>query len=265
MGCGRKIGPFDCCSVVCTDCLEAMKHLPDGCVDLIFTSPPYNLANSNGESTGCHGRSKLLKFKDAYSAWSDNLAPERYAEWQMSVLRECWRIRRDDGAIFYNHKPRIQGKRAILPIEYNPSLPLRQIIIWNRGGGVNFGDGHYLSNHEWIVVYADEKFSLLGRSESGASDVWTIPPETENYGHPVPFPVELPSTALLTTGKETILDPFAGSGTTLVAAKKLGRHFLGFEISSEYCEIARKRLDAIDAQPSLFAPKPEQLTLGGQE
>ena len=60
---------------------------------------------------------------------------------------------------------------------------------------------------------------------------------------------------------ETILDPFCGSGTTLVAAKKLGRHFLGFEISHDYCEIARRRLAEIDAQPSLFEAKAEQLTL----
>jgi DNA modification methylase len=59
----------------------------------------------------------------------------------------------------------------------------------------------------------------------------------------------------------TILDPFCGSGTTLVAAKKLGRHFLGFEISEQYCEIARRRLAKIDAQPSLFEAKAEQLTL----
>jgi DNA modification methylase len=60
---------------------------------------------------------------------------------------------------------------------------------------------------------------------------------------------------------DTILDPFCGSGTTLVAAKKLGRHFLGFEISPEYCDIARDRLARIDAQPNLFEPKPEQLSL----
>jgi tRNA G10 N-methylase Trm11 len=60
---------------------------------------------------------------------------------------------------------------------------------------------------------------------------------------------------------DTILDPFAGSGTTLVAAKKLGRHFLGFEISPEYCQIARDRLARIDAQPSLFTQPPQQMTI----
>ena len=59
----------------------------------------------------------------------------------------------------------------------------------------------------------------------------------------------------------TILDPFLGSGTTAVAAKKLGRHFLGFEISSEYCRIARERIALVEAQPSLFDKKPEQINL----
>jgi DNA modification methylase len=63
---------------------------------------------------------------------------------------------------------------------------------------------------------------------------------------------------------DTILDPFSGSGTTLVSAKKIGRHFLGFEISPEYCEIARKRIAVIEAQPTLFEKKPEQLSLGGE-
>jgi DNA modification methylase len=60
---------------------------------------------------------------------------------------------------------------------------------------------------------------------------------------------------------ETIFDPYCGSGTTLVAAKKLGRHFLGFEISEEYCKIARERIARIEAQPGLFEPRAEQIKL----
>jgi DNA modification methylase len=58
-----------------------------------------------------------------------------------------------------------------------------------------------------------------------------------------------------------ILDPFLGSGTTAVAAKKLGRHFLGFEISPEYCKIAEERIALVEAQPNLFEKKAEQLVL----
>jgi methylase of polypeptide subunit release factors len=81
--------------------------------------------------------------------------------------------------------------------------------------------------------------------------------------HPTQKPVELMQWCFRFLPDETlpILDPFCGSGTTLVAARKLGRHFLGMEISPEYCAIARKRLAEIDAQPNLFEPKPEQLKL----
>jgi site-specific DNA-methyltransferase (adenine-specific)/modification methylase len=83
----------------------------------------------------------------------------------------------------------------------------------------------------------------------------------ERY-HPTQKPVALMEWVIKQAGRpEIVFDPFAGSGTTVVAAKKLGRHYLGFEISPEYCEIARKRLDAIDAQPTLFAPKAEQMEL----
>ena len=60
---------------------------------------------------------------------------------------------------------------------------------------------------------------------------------------------------------ETILDPFLGSGTTAVAAKKLGRHFLGFEISPEYCKIAEERIALVEMKPTLFEPKPEQVKM----
>lgn len=82
--------------------------------------------------------------------------------------------------------------------------------------------------------------------------------------HPTQKPVELMQWCIKHAAEpDTILDPFAGSGTTLVAAKKLGRHFLGFEISPEYCQIARKRIALVEAQPNLFQPKPEQKNLEG--
>lgn len=81
--------------------------------------------------------------------------------------------------------------------------------------------------------------------------------------HPAQKPYELMAEliSLFTDEGDLALDPFAGSGTTLIAAKKLGRHFLGFEISVEYCQIARDRLARIEAQPNLFEPKPEQMKL----
>lgn len=82
-------------------------------------------------------------------------------------------------------------------------------------------------------------------------------------GHPLPKPVALMEWLVtrLSRPGELVLDSFLGSGTTAVAAKKLGRHFLGFEISPEYCRIARERIALVEAQPSLFEPRAEQMEL----
>jgi site-specific DNA-methyltransferase (adenine-specific) len=74
------------------------------------------------------------------------------------------------------------------------------------------------------------------------SDVWRLGMEREDLGHPAPFPVSLPKRALIATGARTVIDPFAGSGTTLRAALDLGRRAIGIELEERFCEIARHRL-----------------------
>jgi len=164
-----------------------------------------------------------------------------YVTWQHDVLSKCWAGLSDRGAIFYNHKPRVLGGEVVTPLTYNPGLPVRQIVIWARAGGVNFSPAFYLPTHEWIVILAKPAFRLRDKAASGAGDVWYIPqgPDPE---HPAPFPLKLAATAIETTPAGTILDPFAGSGTTLRAAKNLGRRAIGIEIESKYCAIAVNRL-----------------------
>jgi site-specific DNA-methyltransferase (adenine-specific) len=264
--CGRKIGPYDCCSVVEGDCLELMRALPDGCVDAVITSPPYNLGEGMEDKGGFrvgHSGSKWTRadLRDGYACWSDNLPYPAYVEQQKSVLRECWRVLDSAGAVFYNHKPRIVKGVCRTPLTLNPDLPLRQVIIWNRRSGFNFSESFYVPQHEWVVVYAKPDFRLRDKGASGIGDVWDIGPDTEASEHPASFPVGLPTLALETTTSQIVLDPYMGSGSTAIAAKSLGRHFLGFEISPEYCAIARKRIAAVEAQPNLFQPKAEQLNL----
>jgi len=115
--------------------------------------------------------------------------------------------------------------------------------------------------HEYILVFSKETFSLPARGKtpditrdeflSWTSSVWTFPPEkAKRVGHPAPFPEELPRRLikLYTYPGDVVLDPFAGSGTTLVVAKKLGRHFVGYEIKREYVEIALERLGKVLAE-----------------
>jgi DNA modification methylase len=102
--------------------------------------------------------------------------------------------------------------------------------------------------------------NLLSRTQKFAWEWNGSSRHGEEFLHPTQKPVELMMWCINLVGQEyAILDPFLGSGTTAVAAKKLGRHFLGMEISETYCQIARERIALVEAQPSLFERKPEQL------
>ncbi len=232
------------------DCADVLPHLSG--VDLVFTSPPYNLGVSAGGGFGHYTDDAGLRQRGGggkwtggalahgYTAHDDKMTLAQYEEWQRSILRACWATLSDTGAIFYNHKPRVQAKTLWTPLTLNPGLWVRQIIIWARAGGINFAPTHYCPTHEWIIVLAKPEFRLKSKAASGVGDVWYVPQEQSD--HPAPFPLGLPARAIETTGPSLVLDPFAGSGTTLRAAKDAGVKSIGIESSERYCEMAVKRL-----------------------
>jgi modification methylase len=243
----------DAVTILHGDCREVIPTL--GPVDMVFTSPPYNLGNTTGggfrglghysRAAGVGGRGGAGKWSggalaNGYGAHADDMAHEEYVAWQREVLGLLWDGLTDDGAIFYNHKVRVLAGLAVTPLEYIPDLPIRQIVTWARAGGVNFSPTHYCPTSEWIVVIAKPGFRLRDRAASGLGDVWYVPQES-GTAHPAPFPPKLPLRAIETTTARLILDPFMGSGTTLIAAKNLGRKAIGIEIEERYCEIAAKR------------------------
>jgi modification methylase len=226
-------------TLILGDAVEQMQRLPTGCVDLVLTSPPYNLASATGINPGGGWQVPLLQ--TGYPAAADNLPRATYVRWQQRVLRECWRLLSARGAIFYIHKPRVQGRLVDTPLDLNPGLPVRQIIIWNRVHRFNCAPGHFASAHEWIVIFAKPGFLLRDQSASQIGDVWTFKPDWQNP-HPAPFPLDLARRVLETTPDGTVLDPFLGSGTTGVAAAELGRSFIGIEKDPEFLEMAKKRI-----------------------
>ncbi len=123
---------------------------------------------------------------------------------------------------------------------------MRQIIIWKRKGGINFNLGYFLPTYEVIYMIAKPNFRLADKANR-LGDVLEFPQEIKNK-HPAPFPVALIERIISSTNAKLILDPFMGSGTTAVAAKNLGRDFVGIEISPEYCEMARNKLSGYKAQ-----------------
>jgi site-specific DNA-methyltransferase (adenine-specific) len=231
------------------DCADILPSITG--VDLVVTSPPYNLGALPGGGFGHYkagqtrgGQGKWAgATKDGidYSDHNDAMPPAEYAAWQREVLSMLWATLSDTGAIFYNHKPRVQADSLWLPLDLNPGLPVRQIVVWARSGGTNFAPTHYVPTYEWIVVFAKPAWRLKSKAASGVGDVWRIPQES-SPDHPAPFPIGVPARAIETTSPRVVLDPFAGSGTTLRAAADAGVQAIGIEKSERYCEHIAKRL-----------------------
>jgi len=225
--CDRMIGPYPCCSVVEGDCLELMKALPDGCVDAVVADPPYP--------------KEYLDF--LRDAWPLCRRAARDGAWLLVMSGQVW-------------LPRVMSDIARAAWEYrwmgNFRMPMANSPIWPIGISTGWKP---------LLIYGT---SSSQKFKPWKYDVFENATQNEDDKHYHKWGQSFRQFLTLIERFEiegTILDPFCGSGTTLVAAKKLGRHFLGFEISHEYCEIARRRMAEIDVQPILFESKPEQLSL----
>lgn len=237
---------------LCGDCLKTMRLMPDESMDLIVTSPPYNLKNStgNGMKDGRGGKWSNASLMNGYSHHDDCMPHEEYAAWQRECLTEMFRLIKNDGAIFYNHKWRVQAGLLQDRQDIVAGFPVRQIIIWKRKGGINFNKGYFLPTYEVIYLICKSEF-VLAKGANSYGDIWEFTQEMKNE-HPAPFPVALIERIISSTNANLILDPFMGSGTTAIAAKKLGRDFVGIELSPEYVELSKKRLDDSLRTQSLF-------------
>ena len=143
--------------VISGDCLTQMRKMADGSVDLFMVSPPYNLGEGQGDFSA-KGIWKSAKLRNGYAGHSDAMPYEDYVAWQKAFLLECWRLIPEDGAILYQHKNRVQNGVVRTPHDLNPGLPLRQIIVWDRGSGMNFNRAFATPSHEVIYVFAKPKF-----------------------------------------------------------------------------------------------------------
>lgn len=230
-------------SIILGDSLEVMCRLQSGSVNLIVTSPPYNLKNStgNGMKNGNGGKWQNAALMQGYKEHDDDMPYDEYIKWQRKCLKQMMRLISDDGAIFYNHKWRVQAGLLQDRSEIVKGFPVRQIIIWRRKGGINFNPGYFLPTYEVIYMITKRDFKLKqGANKIG--DVWEIKQEMNNP-HPAPYPVELIDRIISSTNSDIVLDPFSGSGTTAVAAIKNGRKYICIDNSQEYCLMTKKRLE----------------------
>lgn len=246
--------------IICGDCLEVMREIPSESIDLVVTSPPYNLKNSTGN--GMNVNTKTGKWagnalQNGYSHYDDCMPYDKYVEWQHNCLIEMLRITKEDGAVFYNHKWRVQDGLIQDRKEIIKDLPVRQIIIWRRKGGINFNPGYFLPTYEVIYMITKPKF-VLAKKANAFGDVWEFTQEMNN-DHPAPFPVALIDRIISSTTAQTILDPFMGSGTTAIVAMGLNRNYIGIELSPEYCKKSNERIKRNKKISELLKFKPATL------
>ena len=235
--------------VILSHSSEAMEELPDCSVHLMVTSPPYNVGKE----------------------YDEDLSLEEYLAFLRRVWQEVYRVLVPGGRACVNianlgRKPYIPLNGLIAREMTDLGFLMRGEIIWDKASSAStstaWGSWQSASNptlrdtHEYILVFSKGSFrrdkidgrkSTISREEflEFTKSVWEFPSESaRKVKHPAPFPVELPYRLiqLYTFSNEIVLDPFMGSGQTAIAALKAGRHFIGYEISGEYLELARSRI-----------------------
>lgn len=214
---------------------EGFQRMEDGMVDLIITSPPYNL--------GGKFHTGGTVYKKAYNMYNDNLPEEEYQQKQIEFLNACYDKLQDGGSMFYNHKPRIKNGVCTHPLKWilQSKFILKQEIIW-RNGSQNFDKIRFYPFTErvyWLVKNPKTKLY----NSLGLSDVWEFKNSRRHKVHKATFPIELPKSIISCfSDAKVILDPYMGIGTTAKAVIELNkedggaREFLGFEIDELYID-----------------------------
>lgn len=259
------------------DCEEVLKGLPENCVDLIFTSPPYADQRKNTYG-GIH--------------------PDTYVEWFLPKASEFRRVLKPTGSFVLNIKERVvSGERHTYVLELILALKEQgwlwtEEYIWHKKNSFpgkwpnRFRDSwerllHFTKEKKFKIYqdnvmvpvgdWAKERLSNLsetdlirdeskvnsgfgknisnwvGRKKVYPTNVLYLATECSNKNHSAVFPLDLPKwfIKLLTEPGDLVLDPFVGSGTTCLAAMELGRNYLGIDVMEEYIELSRERLSSV--------------------
>ena len=237
--------------IICADSLVQLKKIPDNSVDLIFTSPPYNFGMN-------------------YTKIDDSSDWDNYFEQLFKIFEECIRVLKYSGRIVINIMPAfgnyVPTHHFISNFFVSKKMIWKGEIIWEKNnyncnyttwGSWKSPSSPYLKyTWEFLEIFCKGDLKKVGKKtdididensfKEWVTAKWVIPPETQmkKYGHPAMFPEELAYRVLklFSYKNDVVLDPFCGTGTTCLVAKKTNRFYLGIDISENYCKIAKDRL-----------------------
>jgi DNA modification methylase len=218
MPCGKKIGPFDCCSIVCGNQTELLKLVPDRAAGLILSDIPFNVGFDYGDT------------------YDDNVSDDDYgkrcSEWFTDWRRVAWRSI-------------LKVPKAHLPIVIQPFAD-RVGYAWTIVQSSPNSTSHGFTQLSLYSIFLVSK----GIGPKPITDLFVSTNNKIETEHPAEMPVA-PLVRLIrdfSTEGALVIDPFCGSGSTLAAALRVGRHYLGIDISESYCNIARARLSGVTVE-----------------
>lgn len=244
----------DRCTLYHGDCLEVMRALQADSVGTIVTSPPYNMrcSRNQGGNAGSTRRTwnASVLINEGYDGDNDKRTEPEYIAWQRKCLAEMMRLLAPHGAIFYVMKWRVRGGLLKDCRDIVEGFPVRQILIWDRGGDPNVSPRFFMPNYEVIYLITKPAFRLRSGT-NGVGSVWRIPPARDNP-HPAPFPFALAQRCIASMPDGPVLDPFCGSGTTAVAARVAGQPFVGIDQSRKYIDMTVDRIKRQTGDGPLF-------------
>lgn len=234
------------------DALEELRKISDNSIHLAITSPPYNVGKN-------------------YDNHNDKMNYQEYLNWLNEVWKETQRVLVPGGRFALNIAP--TGIKDFVPIHHDFTNQLRKLgmkfrteIIWYKqtmlkrtawGSWKSPANPHIVPSWEYVLIFSKNGDKLYGNTKNAditaeefkefSDGFWKIQPERQRNGHPAPFPEYLIYRLIkfYSYKENTILDMFGGTGTVSAVAHKTGRNSIHIDISKEYCETAKKRLEDV--------------------
>ena len=235
-------------------CLETLKKIPDNFIDLVITSPPYNMNLRIRKGEYC-SRQIVKEISTKYEGFADNMPIDDYYEFHSEVLRELLRV---SNLVFYVVQVVTGSKRSIFKMIGEFSNNLKDIIIWDKKYAEPAIQKQVMNRRtEFILVFENDypisrQFRSAPFKRGSLNDIWQIDRNRNNgkskdKSHGATFPEKLVATIIENFSKkgDKIYDPFLGTGTTAIVAKKMKRKFIGSEILKDYCKIAKRKLNEV--------------------